>query len=64
MLWFTSDTHFSHARIIELCDRPFKDYHHMNEFIIGNWNAAVAWDDEVTHLGDVALGPFAESIHW
>ena len=22
-VWFTSDTHFGHAKIIEYCDRPF-----------------------------------------
>lgn len=55
--WFTSDTHFGHARILELCDRPFKDVSHMNEMIIHNWNAVVHPDDKVYHLGDVALGP-------
>lgn len=64
MLWFTSDTHFSHLRIIELCDRPFKDVNHMNEMLINNWNTIVSPNDSVFHLGDVALGTFVESIQY
>lgn len=56
-VWFTSDTHFSHARIIELSNRPFKDVDHMNHEIIRRWNELVSPDDTVYHLGDVALGP-------
>lgn len=56
MRWFTSDTHFGHARVIELCQRPFKDVDHMNEVMANNWNERVQPDDEVFHLGDVALG--------
>lgn len=54
--WYTSDTHFSHARIIELCGRPFKDTAHMNEVLINNWNESVMPDDTIYHLGDLALG--------
>jgi calcineurin-like phosphoesterase family protein len=60
--WFTSDTHFGHARIIELVPRPFKDVPHMDETIIRRWNAVVSPEDTVYHLGDVALGPIAESL--
>lgn len=58
--FFTSDTHFSHKRIIELCNRPFKSVTHMNEMLIYAWNETVSPDDTVYHLGDVALGPWAE----
>jgi calcineurin-like phosphoesterase family protein len=61
-VWFTSDTHFGHARIIELSNRPFRDVQHMNEMLVKNWNDKVAPDDHVYHLGDVALGSFADSI--
>lgn len=62
MRWFTSDTHFSHANIISLCDRPFFSADQMNEVLIGNWNAVVSPSDVVFHLGDVALGKIADSL--
>jgi calcineurin-like phosphoesterase family protein len=60
--WYTSDTHFGHARIIELCDRPFTNVDEMNERIIQEWNNVVGIDDIVFHLGDVALGAIATSL--
>lgn len=60
--FFTSDTHFGHARIIELCDRPFRDVDHMNAEIVRRWNEVVSPDDIVFHLGDVALGTIASSL--
>lgn len=30
----------------------------MNEAIVNNWNSVVGPDDEIFHLGDVALGPW------
>lgn len=62
MRFFTSDTHFGHARINDLAGRPFSSVEEMNEAIIERWNAAVSPEDEVWHLGDVALGPIAESL--
>lgn len=61
MRFFTSDTHFGHARIIELCDRPFRDIDEMDAAMVDNWNNVVGPDDEVYHLGDVALGPW---VRW
>jgi calcineurin-like phosphoesterase family protein len=61
-IFFTSDTHFGHARIIELCNRPFRDVQHMNEMLIKNWNDTVGPSDTVYHMGDVALGSIAESL--
>tara|TARA_B100000678_G_scaffold243303_1_gene214886 strand:- start:597 stop:1313 length:717 start_codon:yes stop_codon:yes gene_type:complete len=58
----TSDTHFSHARIIELAGRPFTSVEEMDAELIRRWNETVAPDDIVLHLGDLALGPIAESL--
>lgn len=56
-IYFTSDTHFGHANIIEYCKRPFADLPTMNAQLIANWNATVKPEDIVYHLGDFAMGP-------
>ena len=58
----TSDTHFSHARISELADRPYATVDEMNDDLVRRWNDAVPPGSVVLHLGDVALGPIEESI--
>lgn len=58
--FFTSDTHFNHANIIRLCDRPFKNIEQMNETLIANWNQVIRPDDTIFHLGDFCLGGSAE----
>ena len=60
--WFTADLHLGHANIIRYCDRPFSDVDEMNRALIDRWNSVVADDDEVWVLGDVALGPIAQSL--
>lgn len=54
-VFFTSDSHFGHARIIDYCSRPFKDVQEMDEALIANWNSRVSKGDLVYHLGDFAL---------
>jgi calcineurin-like phosphoesterase family protein len=54
-LFFTADTHFGHANIIQYTNRPFDSASHMDEVLIANWNSVVGPDDEVYHLGDFAL---------
>jgi calcineurin-like phosphoesterase family protein len=61
-IWFTSDTHFGHERIIELCDRPFSSVEEMNETMIERWNEVVHPQDWVVHLGDVSLGKIADTL--
>lgn len=53
--WFTSDTHFGHANIIEYCKRPFKTLDRMNEVLIKNWNSRINPKDFVIFLGDFAF---------
>jgi calcineurin-like phosphoesterase family protein len=62
MLFMTSDTHFGHDRIRDLCGRPFDSVDEMNEFMVRKWNETVKSTDTVIHLGDVALGKIAESL--
>ena len=58
MIYFTSDLHFYHKKIIHHCNRPFKDAQEMNETLIQNWNSLVKPNDEVYVLGDVTMkGP-------
>lgn len=60
--FFTADQHFGHAKICELTGRPFTSVEEMNEVMIDKWNAVVKPGDTVWHLGDVAMGPIAQSL--
>lgn len=55
-VFFTSDTHFGHGKIIEYCHRPFKSVEEMNEKLIENWNSVISDNSIVFHLGDFAFG--------
>ncbi len=50
--WFTSDTHFSQQRTLELSRRPFIDVTAMDYEMISNWNKRITMHDEVVHAGD------------
>lgn len=50
--FFTSDLHFGHQRIIELCNRPFESVEHQDETLIANWNSVVKETSEVWVVGD------------
>lgn len=61
-IWFISDTHFNHDRVLIFSDKTgklirsgFKDVDHMNETIIDNWNKVVSPQDKIYHLGDVSF---------
>jgi calcineurin-like phosphoesterase family protein len=55
MDFFTADTHFGHARILELCKRPFASIEEHDERLIELWNRKVEKGDTVYHLGDVGF---------
>ena len=55
-IFFTSDTHFCHRRIIEMCQRPFENVEQMEDVLVDNWNQVVRRHDTVYHLGDFCLG--------
>lgn len=50
--YFTSDTHFDHAKLVTLCKFPFANVDEYNETLIANWNSVVKPEDVVYHLGD------------
>jgi calcineurin-like phosphoesterase family protein len=63
-IWFTSDTHFGHVKIIEYQPNRLTEFGldstdqipEMNEAMVEAWNAQVAPGDTVYHLGDFAMG--------
>jgi calcineurin-like phosphoesterase family protein len=55
-VFFTADTHFGHARIIELCNRGFRTVDEMDETMIKRWNDEVPKNGIVYHLGDFSMG--------
>ncbi len=56
-VYFTSDTHFGDPRVLRIDRRPFADLAEHDAALVARWNATVAEDDTVWHLGDFALGP-------
>ncbi len=56
-LFFTADTHFGNHRTTNIWRRPFTSTAEMDALLVARWNATVAPDDEVWHLGDVARRP-------
>jgi len=41
LIFFTSDQHFCHTKIITMRNRPFADVDEMNKALIANWNSVV-----------------------
>lgn len=52
-LFFTSDLHLGHSKIIQYCNRPFPSVGEMDETLIENWNAKVPTDGIVWMIGDI-----------
>jgi calcineurin-like phosphoesterase family protein len=68
-IWFISDTHFQHNKILEYSSSrkaAFNNTKQMDEILIENWNSLIKPEDKVYHLGDVTFGSrksYAEDIH-
>jgi calcineurin-like phosphoesterase family protein len=62
-LWFTSDTHFSSQRTLELSKRPFKSITDMDTAIVRHWNERVNHNDVVYHLGDFGATAFLSLLN-
>lgn len=54
-IFLSSDLHLDHKNIIKYCNRPFRNVHEMNYWLIKNWNRTVRKQDTVYFLGDFAL---------
>lgn len=60
-IWFTSDFHLFHKKVMDHDNRPFRDEQGepdvdaMHETIIANWNKVVGKNDIVFYLGDLCL---------
>lgn len=63
-VFFTSDLHFNHPRILGFCNRPFDSVPEMNEGLIHNWNSVVSKKDTVYLLGDACMGERTESLQY
>ncbi len=61
-LWFTSDLHFGHQNIINLCRRPFHSVDNMNKLLVENYNEVVSMNDIVYIVGDFAMGKIADTL--
>jgi calcineurin-like phosphoesterase family protein len=53
--WFTSDTHYWHTNVIRYCNRPWATVEEMNAGLIERHNAVVKPQDDVYHMGDLAM---------
>lgn len=62
MIFFTSDTHFLHANILKYCpNRKFDTVEEHDAHLIQVWNARIAPNDTVFHIGDFAFGAVEKS---
>lgn len=55
-IFFWSDPHWFHDRILEFTDRPFDSLEEMNDTLIYNWNSRIRKHDHAYLLGDVCFG--------
>lgn len=62
--FFTSDTHFSHKKILEFCreTRLGDTVDEMDELLIQAWNSKIKPKDIVYHLGDFSFAPQVKTI--
>lgn len=47
MIYYMSDMHLGHAKVITHDKRPFADVDEMGRVMIGRWNGVVGDDDDL-----------------
>ena len=55
MIWFTSDLHLGHIRVLQFAERPWDTIERMNDALISKINARVAPTDTLYVLGDYSF---------
>ena len=55
MIWFTSDLHLGHTKVLDFAGRPWDTIDEMNDALIANINARVAPTDTLYVLGDYSF---------
>lgn len=63
-VFFTSDLHLGHAKILEYSKRPFSNVDEMNEALIDNWNKTVTPGGLIYVIGDFALTRPPEAVRF
>lgn len=53
-IWFSSDLHFEHKKIVQYTNRPWTQEEN-TEKLIERWNSRVGVMDDVYHLGDFSF---------
>lgn len=53
MIYYISDLHFGHEKVIVMDNRPFEDVEEMDSELIRRWNERVTDNDDVYIVGDV-----------
>lgn len=53
-IWFTSDPHFLHPKIVDICGRPISKEDH-DEWLISRLNSKVKKTDTIYFLGDISM---------
>lgn len=54
-VFFTSDTHFGHSKLLTFYKTPFSSIEERDNLIIKNWNSVIEKEDVVFHMGDFSV---------
>jgi calcineurin-like phosphoesterase family protein len=63
-MYFISDFHFCHRKVIDYAHRPFANIEEMNETMVEKYNSVVGANDSITIVGDFAFGGIENFINY